>query len=88
MTQHKWHKEIKAWADGCQIEALKAGIWYETDYPNFHDNDDKFRIKPQPKQPKYLYAYIFNGTAMLTEKHSGAASGGRYIGKIEVQDGY
>ena len=98
MTQHKWHKEIKAWADGADIEVCKIGTWYETDYPNFHDNDDKFRIKPQPvevvasgqpfrfKEKKYLYAYIFNGTAMLTETHSGAASGGRYIGKIEVQD--
>ena len=40
----------------------------------------------QPKEKKYLYAYIFNGTAMLTETHSGAANGGRYIGKIEVQN--
>ena len=85
MTQHKWHKEIKAWADGAEIEACSAGIWFSTDYPNW-DVNNEFRIKPQPKQPKYLYAYIFNGTAMLTETHSGAASGGRYIGKIEVQD--
>ena len=49
MTQHKWHKEIKAWADGADIEVCKVGTWYETDYPNFHDNDDKFRIKPQQK---------------------------------------
>ena len=42
--------------------------------------------KPQPKEMKHLYVYIFNGTAMLTETHSGAASGGRYMGKIEVQD--
>ena len=85
MTQHKWHKEIKAWADGAEIEACSAGIWFSTDYPNW-DVNNEFRIKPQPKQPKYLYAYIFNGTAMLTETHSGAANGGRYIGKIEVQD--
>ena len=86
MTQHKWHKEIKAWADGAEIEATRADIWYSTDYPNWHSGDHQFRIKPQPKQPKYLYAYIFNGTAMLTETHSGAANGGRYIGKIEVQN--
>ena len=85
MTQHKWHKEIKAWADGVEIEACSAGIWFSTDYPNW-DVNNEFRIKPQPKQPKYLYAYIFNGTAMLTETHSGAANGGRYIGKIEVQN--
>ena len=85
MTQHKWHKEIKAWADGAEIEACSAGIWFSTDYPNW-DVNNEFRIKPQPKQPKYLYAYIFNGTAMLTETHSGAANGGRYIGKIEVEN--
>ena len=85
MTQHKWHKEIHAWADGAEIEACSAGIWFSTDYPNW-DVNNEFRIKPQPKQPKYLYAYIFNGTAMLTETHSGAANGGRYIGKIEVQN--
>ena len=85
MTQHKWHKDIHAWADGAEIEACSAGIWFSTDYPNW-DVNNEFRIKPQPKQPKYLYAYIFNGTAMLTETHSGAANGGRYIGKIEVQN--
>ena len=83
--KHKWHKEIKAWSDGAEIEACSAGIWFSTDYPNW-DVNNEFRIKPQPKQPKYLYAYIFNGTAMLTETHSGAANGGRYIGKIEVQN--
>ena len=85
MTKNKWHKEIHAWADGAEIEACSAGIWFSTDYPNW-DVNNEFRIKPQPKQPKYLYAYIFNGTAMLTETHSWAANGGRYIGKIEVQD--
>ena len=85
MKQHKWHKEIHAWADGAEIEACSAGIWFSTDYPNW-DVNNEFRIKPQPKQPKYLYAYIFNGTAMLTETHSGAANGGRYIGKIEVEN--
>jgi hypothetical protein len=86
MTKHKWHDEIVAWAGGAEIEALKAGIWFTTDYPAWDGGEYQFRIKPQPKQPKYLYAYIFNGTAMLTETKAGAASGGWYIGKIEVQD--
>ena len=86
MTQHKWHKEIKAWSEGAEIETCKAGVWFENDYPQWHSSDYQFRIKPQPKQPKYLYVYIFNGTAMLTETKAGAANGGRYIGKIEVQD--
>ena len=86
MTKHKWYKEIQAWSEGAEIEALKAGIWFTTDYPAWDGGEYQFRIKPQPKQPKYLYAYIFNGTAMLTETKAGAANGGRYIGKIEVQD--
>ncbi len=83
--KHKWHKEIKAWADGAEIEEFACGVWEERNQPKFHINY-QYRIKPQPKQPKYLYAYIFNGAAMLTETHSEAANGGRYIGKIEVQD--
>jgi len=56
--QHKWHKEIKAWADDDQcIEVCKAGIWYNTDYPNWNFKDEQYRIKPQPKEPQYLYVY-------------------------------
>ena len=84
--KHKWHKEIKAWADGAEIQFFSAGYgWMEAGIPEWLE-ESEYRIKPQPKQPKYLYAYIFNGTAMLTETHSGAANGGRYIGKIEVQN--
>ena len=85
--KHKWYKEIQAWAgDETCIEVNKAGTWFGTDYPQWDDPQHEFRIKPQPKEKKYLYAYIFNGTAMLTETKAGAASGGRYIGKIEVND--
>ena len=57
--KHKWHDEIVAWAGGAEIEALKAGIWFTTDYPAWDGGEYQFRIKPQPKQPKYLYAYIY-----------------------------
>ena len=30
--QHKWHKEIKAWADGAEIEK----IWISDDFDNPH----------------------------------------------------
>ena len=86
--KHKWHKEIKAWADGAEIEqyhSILGWIVFDGHRDHFFEANE-YRIKPQPKQPKYLYAYIFNGTAMLTETHSGAANGGRYIGKIEVQN--
>jgi len=103
MTQHKWHKEIKAWADGAEIEQSLENAsgwtdWHNVVTPTFYTSGAEFRIKQQPveivasgqpfrfKEKKYLYVYIFNGTAMLTETHSGAASGRRYMGKIEVQD--
>ena len=70
---------------GLRLRLVAQEFWFSTDYPNW-DVNNEFRIKPQPKEKKYLYVYIFNGTAMLTETHSGAANGGRYIGKIEVQN--
>lgn len=55
--KHKWHDEIVAWAGGTEIEVCKAGVWYETDYPDFHHTGLEFRIKPQPKEKKYLYVF-------------------------------
>ena len=96
MTQHKWHKEIQAWSEGAEIEVCKIGIWYETDYPNFHDNDAKFRIKPQPKKPQYLYVYNkgslnkFDFYCSLNELSGMVARTHQYIGKfkLEVPDDY
>ena len=60
--KHKWHKEIKAWADGIEVQ-WKA---YATEFewidvgdgkPMWHRDDVEFRIKPQPKEPQYLYVY-------------------------------
>jgi hypothetical protein len=52
--QHKWHKEIKAWADGAEIELYRAGEWVDCDVPVW-GNQSEYRIKPQPKEPQYLY---------------------------------
>ena len=63
MKQHKWHKEIKAWADGAEIEArilhslIDSDAWHKWDTPSWNSNDYEFRIKPQPKEPQYLYVY-------------------------------
>ena len=62
MKQHKWHKEIKAWVDGEEVEyTCWEGVnWYPvTDIIDFGYAVEKleFRIKPQPKEPKYLYIY-------------------------------
>ena len=69
MSKHKWHKEIKAWADGAEIESRfydkqAAGWteWNEMESLIKFSEDDwwEYRIKPQPKEPQYLYVY-FNG---------------------------
>ena len=56
--QHKWAKEIKAWADGAEIESrFKKSFGRWTDWliavPMFHIETDEiqYRIKPQPKEP-------------------------------------
>ena len=85
MKQHKWHKEIKAWADGAEIETCKAGVWFENDYPQWHSSDYQFRIKPQPKEKQYLYFYNAGGIVSY-EKDKIEGWGSVYLGKIEVQD--
>jgi hypothetical protein len=51
MKQHKWHKEIKAWADGAEIEAKikwsdgsETG-WHPIGTPDW-ESDLEYRIKP------------------------------------------
>ena len=89
MTQHKWHKEIKAWADGAEIEYLSIGYgWQVTNSPEWCE-ESEYRIKPQPKEKKYLYVYKGQGYQynLSSEKYAtGSAYMGAYIGKIEVQD--
>ena len=56
MKQHKWHKEIKAWADGVEIEfryfKQDMDIWADwgvIESPVFSiGNECEYRIKPQP----------------------------------------
>ena len=87
MMKHKWHKEIKAWADGAEIEALKAGIWFTTDYPAWDGGEYQFRIKPQPKQPKYLYVILQPDDSILLRTQPVLCGEEEYFGKIEVNDG-
>ena len=94
--KHKWHDEIVAWAGGAEIEAkfnkwdgwsdweLQKGgfVWFE--------KEAEYRIKPQPKQPKYLYAYfdLLTGAVVFntTTQWSNANKNLELIGKIEVQE--
>ena len=58
MKQHKRHIEIKAWADGAEIESRYIGDsnrfseykdWSEELEPNWDGDEDwEYRVKPQP----------------------------------------
>ena len=96
MTQHKWHKEIKAWADGAEIQFFSAGYgWMDAGIPEWLD-ESEYRIKPQPKKPQYLYVYNkgslnkFDFYCSLNELSGMDARTHQYIGKfkLEVPDDY
>jgi hypothetical protein len=83
MKPHKWAKEIKAWADGAEIEYRRkngygslASEWVtitqeESDGINWGIDDWEFRIKPQPKEPKYLYVYhTSKGYQFVTDENT------------------
>ena len=96
MAQHKWHKEIKAWADGAEIEIYLQGMgWQKCDSPYWDDNEAvEYRIKPQPKEPQYLYVYQLGfeyKLASAKEVTMKFQSGDRpyefnYIGKIKLEE--
>ena len=96
MTQHKWHKEIKAWSDGAEIQFFSAGYgWMDAGIPEWLD-ESEYRIKPQPKKPQYLYVYNkgslnkFDFYCSLNELSGMDARTHQYIGKfkLEVPDDY
>ena len=91
MKQHKWHKEIKAWADGAEIEvknSMDTNEWIPCEHPNWSEgfteerNCIEYRIKPQPKEPQYLYVYNLDGDIYLLPTNTGNAD---YIGKIKLE---
>jgi len=59
MKQHKWHKEIKAWADGAEIQyRIKDGNWHDVgDDPPEWNEYSEYRIKPQPKEEEFKWWY-------------------------------
>ena len=49
MKQHKWHKEIKAWADGAEIEYFDSRLgWFRKQHAEWF-NEFEYRIKPPAK---------------------------------------
>jgi hypothetical protein len=87
MKVHKWAKEIKAWADGAEIEFnYEDGVWNSTINPSWDDPLAEYRIKPQPKEPQYLYAYKVNKNSIeLCDEYSGYTKDA-YIGKIKLEN--
>ena len=96
MKQHKWHKEIKAWADGAEIEMFLpiSETWVFVVKPHW-DDDIEYRIKPQPKEPQYLYVYedsfcgtddvdIRAGTRIMRKKVKEWEC--NYLGKIKLEN--
>lgn len=94
MKPHKWAKEIKAWADGAEIEYryydrdTYADEWEVEEYPSWNDALFEYRIKPQPKEPQYLYVYRLHNSSeagfMLDKNHE--APYAKCVGKIKLED--
>jgi hypothetical protein len=86
--KHKWHKEIKAWADGAEIEAkwnVTQSGWFVDPIPRWNNDEWEYRIKPQPKEPQYLYVYQGIGELVL-ETSNTIVSNMKPIGKIKLED--
>jgi hypothetical protein len=73
MAQHKWHKEIKAWADGAEIE------WWNAVHERWEDEKEpmwcvvnKYRIKPQPKVNEFAHIpyWLCCGSVSPQQHHS------------------
>jgi hypothetical protein len=85
MMKHKWHKEIKAWADGAEIEMKFPDTdWLQNMNLMWDLDDAEFRIKPQPKKPQYLYVYARNGEVnYIYDEPRGWAED--FVGKIKLE---
>ncbi|NDB61393.1 hypothetical protein EB001_23585, partial [bacterium] len=95
MKQHKWHKEIKAWADGAEIEFRVKNAnddWKTLNFecPNWYYEPFEYRIKPQPKEPKYLYVWLDKDEDRIEFDHYPVGDVKedavyKYIGKIKLE---
>ena len=90
MKPHKWAKEIKAWADGAEIEwcymAEPFGIWQTVTSPNWDSTNLEYRIKPQHKEPQYLYVYRTSTNGQIEYRiYHDKDAGGALLGKIKLE---
>ena len=61
MQKHKWYNEIVAWAMGAEIEVLSNNDTWGVQKKPTWAKECEYRIKPQPKEPQYLYCFIQSG---------------------------
>lgn len=87
MAKHKWYNEIVAWAETGEIDwRLNSNDdWQTLNFPAWYEDDGEYRIKPQPKEPQYLYAWSTEIGIALTEPKDKVLSGYEYIGKIKLE---
>lgn len=87
-VKHKWYNEIVAWANGAQIEYKdKHYGWIDVKEPSWITNHE-YRIKPQPKEPQYLYIYLEPETGNYKFNKSMIKIYAKfYIGKIKLEVG-
>ena len=86
MAKHKWAKEIKAWADGAEIESKYGEHDWEVEYyPNWHSDQVEYRIKPQPKEPQYLYVVYDKQGNYFLRLYVFKNSHESYVGKIKLE---
>jgi hypothetical protein len=89
LKPHKWAKEIKAWADGAEIEQKIGETWHQVLTPGW-TRDTEYRIKPQPKEPQYYQVYNVNGNikfirAGMFIEHDLNKDYLEYLGKIKLE---
>jgi hypothetical protein len=94
MKPHKWAKEIVAWASGATIQfSSEFGVWIDIEddvQPEWNEYTE-YRIKPQPKEPQYVYVWldkemgevVFDYEPPHIVKEDDVH---KYIGKIKLED--
>jgi hypothetical protein len=96
MKPHKWHKEICAWADGAEIEwrwlpnmyGTKDNwrVYQQDNNLTFFQEGVEYRIKPQPKEPQYLYVYkMLTNEGLRIQFWDTYTYQKEYIGKIKLE---
>jgi hypothetical protein len=88
MKQHKWHKEIKAWADGSKIEyRIKDGNWQDVgdEAPEWNEYSE-YRIKLQPKKLKELYVFMNEDSEVEFKTRKAMRLSDIYLGKIKLEE--